>query len=125
MFFYHTLYMRFEKYALNAWYEKRAFYHPLKSLMLTNYNPRIEIVFSSKRTFNARSGKRMFYKLHVSYTLLDVRKTCVNERTLNMCYSIYTFTTRFKERMLHTFLCKCHGTRFWEQVKIFYVSVYT
>ena len=43
--FYHTLYMRFEKHALNTWYEKYAFYHPLKSLMLTNYNPCIKIVF--------------------------------------------------------------------------------
>ena len=32
--------------------------------------------------FNARSSKRMFYK------------TCDNERTLNMRYSIYTFTMR-------------------------------
>ena len=30
--------MRFEKYALNAWYENHAFYHSLKSLMLTYYN---------------------------------------------------------------------------------------
>ena len=44
--------------------------------------------------FNARSGKRMYYKTPVLRTLLDVRKTCVNERTLNMRYSIYTFTMR-------------------------------
>ena len=50
--------------------------------------------FFSKRTFNARSGKRMFYKTPVLRTLLDVRKTCVKERTLNMRYSIYTFTMR-------------------------------
>ena len=38
--------MRFEKHAFNAWVEKPAFYHPLKSLMLTYYNPCIKIVFS-------------------------------------------------------------------------------
>ena len=37
-----------------------------------------------KRTFNARSDKRMSYKTPVLHTLLDVRKTCVNKRTLNM-----------------------------------------
>ena len=84
--------MHFEKHAFNAWYEKHAFYHPLSSLMLTYYNPCIKW-FLSKRTFNARSGKRMFYKMHVLRTLLDVRitRTCVNERTLNVRYSIYTF----------------------------------
>ena len=40
--------------------------------------------FFSKRTFNARSGKRMFNKTPVLCTLLDLRKTCVNERVLNM-----------------------------------------
>ena len=45
VFFYHTLYMRFEKHAFNAWAEKHAFYHPLKSVMLTYYNPSIKIVF--------------------------------------------------------------------------------
>ena len=52
--FYHTLYMRFEKHALNAWYEKHAFYHPLKSRMLTYYILCIKIVFLEtyvKRTF--------------------------------------------------------------------------
>ena len=77
----------------NAWYEKHAFYHPLKSLMLTYYNPYIKIGFL-KRTFFARSGKRMFNKTHVLRMLLHVRKTCVNERTLNMRYSIYMFTMR-------------------------------
>ena len=48
----------------------------------------------SKHTLNARSGKRMFYKTPVLRTLLYVRKSCVNERTLNMRYSIYTFTMR-------------------------------
>ena len=46
--------MRFEKHALNAWVEKHAFYHPLKSLMLTYYNECIKIVFLEtyvKRTF--------------------------------------------------------------------------
>ena len=37
--------MRYEKHAFNAWVEKHAFYHPLKSLMLTYYNPSIKIVF--------------------------------------------------------------------------------
>ena len=39
------LYMRFEKHAFNAWYEKHAFYHPLDSIMLTYYNPSIKTVF--------------------------------------------------------------------------------
>ena len=43
--FYHTLYMRFEKHAFNAWVEKLSFYNPLKSLMLTYYNPCIKLVF--------------------------------------------------------------------------------
>ena len=30
--------MRFEKHMFNAWYEKHAFYHPLKSLIITYYN---------------------------------------------------------------------------------------
>ena len=38
--------------------------------------------------------KRMFYKTPVLRMLLHVHKTCVNERTLNMRYSIYTFTMR-------------------------------
>ena len=88
------MYMRFERHAFNAWVEKPSciFYHPLKSLMLTYYNLFIKIVFFSKRTFNGRSGKRNFDKTLILRTLLDVRKTCVNERTLNMRYSIYTFT---------------------------------
>ena len=62
----------------------------------------------------------MVYKTRVLRTLIHVRKMCVNERTLNMRYSIYTFTMRktqyvkhaFKKRMfynvrmLHIFLCK-------------------
>ena len=67
--------MHFEKHAFNAWVEKPAFYHPLKSLMLTHYNPCIKIVFL-ENTFNARSVKRMFYKMPVLGTLLDIRKTC-------------------------------------------------
>ena len=97
--------MRFYKHAFNAWVEKPVFYHLFKSRMITNYNLGIKIVFS-KRTFNARSGKRMFYKTPVLRMLLDVCKTCVNERTFNMRYSIYTFTMRFKKRMLHNFLGK-------------------
>ena len=62
---------------------------PEKPLQPMHYNS-----FFWKRTFNARSGERMFYKTHVLHTLLDVRKTCINERTLNMRYSIYTFTMR-------------------------------
>ena len=37
--------MRFEKHAFNSWYEKQAFYHPLKSLMITYYNTCFKIVF--------------------------------------------------------------------------------
>ena len=51
-------------------------------------------LFFSKRTFNARSGKCMFYKTPVLCMLLNVRKPCIKERTLNMRYSIYTFTMR-------------------------------
>ena len=87
--------MRFKKHAFNAWVEKPAFYHTLKSLMLTYYNPCIKIVFL-ERTSKARSGKCMFYKMPIIRTLLDVRKTCINARTLNMRYSIYTFTMCFK-----------------------------
>ena len=32
------LYICFEKDTFNTWYEKHAFYHPLKSLMFTYYN---------------------------------------------------------------------------------------
>ena len=52
--FYHTLYMRFEKSAFNACYEKHAIYHPLKSIMLSYYIPCIKIVFS-------KHVKRMFW----------------------------------------------------------------
>ena len=51
-------------------------------------------LFFSKRTFNARSSKHMFYKTPILCMLLNVRKTCVNERSWNMSYSIYTFTIR-------------------------------
>ena len=44
--------------------------------------------------FIARFGKPMFYKTPVLRTLLDERKRCVNERTFNMRYSIYTFNMR-------------------------------
>ena len=47
-----------------------------------------------KTYVNARSEKSMCYKTSVLRTLLDLCKTCVNERTLNMRYSIYTFTMR-------------------------------
>ena len=43
----------------------------------------------------------MFYKTPVLRTLLDLRKMCVNERKLNMRYSIYTFTIRFKKHMFY------------------------
>ena len=49
--FYHVLYMRFEKRAFNAWYEKHALHHPLKSLIITNYNPCIKLY----STFNERT----------------------------------------------------------------------
>ena len=44
----------------------------------------------------------MFYKTPVLRMLLDVRKTCINERTVNMRYSIYTFTMRFKKNACFT-----------------------
>ena len=56
--------------------------------MLTYYNPCIKIVFPYS------SGIRMFCKTPVLHTLLDVHKTCDNERSINMRYSIYTFTMR-------------------------------
>ena len=66
---------------------------PWKALCLHITTHAIKYFFS-KRTFNACSGKRMFYKTPVLRTLLDVRKTCANDRMLNMRYSIYTFTMR-------------------------------
>ena len=78
--------MRFEKHAFNACYEKALCLH------ITTHA--LKYFFFSKRTFNARSGKRMFYETHVLRTLLHVRRTCVNERTLSMRYSIYMFTMR-------------------------------
>ena len=36
----------------------------------------------------------MVYKTPVLRTLIHLRKTCNNERTLNMRYSIYSFTMR-------------------------------
>ena len=85
--------MCFERRTFNAWNEKHSFYHPSKSLILTHYNPYIKIkLVISKRMFNSRSGKHMFYKTSVFRTLLDLRKTCVNERTLNIHFSIGAFT---------------------------------
>ena len=104
--FYHTLYMRFENVRLT-----HAFYHPLISLILTNYNPCIELVFLETCTFNTRFSERIFYKTPVLRTLLDVHKTSVNYRMLNMHFSIHalprvkrTFNVRLKThvlRMLH------------------------
>ena len=82
--------MRFEKHAFNARVEKPAFY--LEKRYAYILQPMHLNGFFSTRTLNAHSGKRMFYKTPVLRTLLDVRKTCVNERTLNMRYSIYMFT---------------------------------
>ena len=36
----------------------------------------------------------MFYKTPVLPILLYIHKTCINERTSNMRYSIYMFTMR-------------------------------
>ena len=64
-----------------------------------------------KYAFNAWYEKHafyMFYKTHVLHTILHVRKMCVNERRLNMCYSIYMFKMRFKKHMVYaccTFSC--------------------
>ena len=68
------------------------FYHPLNSLIVTNYNPCIKLVFLETYTFNARSGKRIFYKTPVLRTLLHVHKTCVNGRMLNIRYSIHALS---------------------------------
>ena len=51
-----------------------AFYHPLNSLILKNYNPCIELVFLETYTFNTRSGKRIFYKTPVLRPLLTYIK---------------------------------------------------
>ena len=58
-------------------------------------------------TFNASSGKRIFFKTPVLRALLDVHKACVNERMLNMRYSIHalpcpkrTFNVSFKNACL-------------------------
>ena len=66
VFSYHTF------WKICLWYEKHAFGHLLKSLMLTYYNRCIKIFFM-KHTFNARPGKRIFYKTPVLRTLFDVR----------------------------------------------------
>ena len=85
--------MRLKKHAFNALYEKRAFYQPLKSFVVTHYNPCIEIVLL-KRTFDACSGKRLLYKAPILCMLLNVCTMCVNERMLNIRYLIHTFTMR-------------------------------
>ena len=51
-------------------------------------------LFFSKRTFNARYGKRMFFKMFVLCTLLDVGKVQVYQRMLNMHSSIRAFNSR-------------------------------
>ena len=66
---------------------------PLKALCLHITTNALKSFFS-KHMFNARFGNHMFYKTPVLRTLLHVRKMCVNERTLNMRYSIYRFTMR-------------------------------
>ena len=67
MFFYQTLYIRFEKHVFNAWYEKHAFYHPLKSICL-----HIKTHALNSFSRNARSGKRVF--------LQNIRFTYVTSR---------------------------------------------
>ena len=61
---------------------------------------------------NARSGKHMFYKTPVLRTLLHICKTCVNEHTLNMRYSIYTFTMRFFKKRFLKNACFTHVAHF-------------
>ena len=109
MFFYHTLYMRFEKHAFHAWCEKHALYISLKSLMLTYYNPCIKIVFFSKRTFNACSSKCMFYKTPVLRTFLDIRKTCVNEHTFKVAYNSGMFDNSHLLIMQYFFWTICEN----------------
>ena len=73
--------------------KKQAFYHRLKSFKLIYYSLYIELIFS-KLKLNAHSVKRMSYKTLVLRTLLDVRKTYDNERTLNTRNSMNTFIMR-------------------------------
>ena len=86
--------MCFENHMFYAWYDKHVFCHPpppRKALYLYITTHALNELFS-KRKLNARSGKHMFYKTHILRTFLDDRKTCMNERTLNMRYSIHAFT---------------------------------
>ena len=64
--------MCFEKHVLNTWYEKHAFYHPLKSLILTYNTPCIKIVFLETYV------KRMFW---IQYVLQNTSFTYVTSRT--------------------------------------------
>ena len=51
VFFNHAVYMRFKLHAFNAWYEKHAFYNPLKSIMLISH---------ALKYFVSKHVKRMF-----------------------------------------------------------------
>ena len=87
----HTLYMCFDKHAFNAWYEKLAFYHPLKSLMLTYYNPYYRNVF-------------IIFSLH---TEMDENR-CTNGiiRVANYTTFVHRFTSISvcNEKIIKTFL---------------------
>ena len=51
--------------------------------MLTYYNPCVKIVFP-ENTFNASSGKRLFYKTPFLRTLLYVRKRALMNAGVNL-----------------------------------------
>ena len=77
---------------------------PWKALYLDMTTHALNLFFM-KHTFNTRSEKRMSYKTPVLRTLLYVCEIYVNERTLNMRYSIHVYHTMFLKRTLHIFLC--------------------
>ena len=101
MFFYHTIYMGFEKYM--RLYEKHAFYYPLNSLMLLqpmHYNGfyrnvrlthvLVNVCFT-KRTFYVRyitSAIGMVYRFYGAYILTHINTSELNVESVK-------FDTRF------------------------------
>ena len=84
-----------KKGTLNAWswwYDKHAFYYPLKSLIhvFIHFTSLGSNEFFSKRTFHTRSGKRAFQNA-ILRTLRDVGNTHVNEHTLKCHKNEYSF----------------------------------
>ena len=79
--FYNTLYMRFEKHAFNAWYEKHAFYHPLKSLSLHITTHALNWLFSRNVCLthilvNVCFTKRTFYVRYSTYVKRALMNVC-------------------------------------------------